>query len=182
VLNEHARAGRMTVFGGSNWSLERVDAANAYAKRNGLQGFGAVSNNFSLARMVDPVWAGCVAASDPASRAWFARTQTPLFAWSSQARGFFLPGRAHPDTRDDAELVRCWYSPDNFERLQRVNELAAKRDVLPINVALSYVLNQPFPTFALIGPRQLSETRTSLPALDVELSPDDLAWLNLERD
>jgi len=32
----------------------------------------------------------------------------------------------------------------------------------------------------LIGPRQLSETRTSLPALDVELSPDELGWLNLE--
>ena len=49
-------------------------------------------------------------------------------------------------------------------------------------IALAYVLSQPFPTFALIGPRQLSETRTSLPALDVTLSPDELAWLNLERD
>jgi aryl-alcohol dehydrogenase-like predicted oxidoreductase len=127
------------------------------------------------------VWPGCVAASDPASRAWFKRTQTPLFAWSSQARGFFLPGRAHPDKRDDAELVRCWYFEDNFKRLARVNELAAKRNVLPINVALAYVLNQPFPTFALIGPRQLSETRTSLPALDVKLSPEEVAWLNLEQ-
>ena len=35
--------------------------------------------------------------------------------------------------------------------------------------------------FALIGPRQLSETRTSLPALDIVLSPDELQWLNLER-
>ena len=119
-------------------------------------------------------------ASDPASRAWFEKTQTPLLAWSSQARGFFLPGRAGPEKRDDAELVRCWYSEDNFERLARVNELARKRNVLPINIALAYVLNQPFPTFALIGPRQLSETRTSLPALDVELSPDELRWLNLE--
>jgi aryl-alcohol dehydrogenase-like predicted oxidoreductase len=32
-----------------------------------------------------------------------------------------------------------------------VNELAARRNVLPINVALAYVLQQPFPTFALIG-------------------------------
>jgi aryl-alcohol dehydrogenase-like predicted oxidoreductase len=180
VLNEHARAGRVKVFGGSNWTLARVDEANAYAKAKGLQGFGVVSNNFSLARMVDPVWPGCVRASDPDSRAWFQKKQTPLLAWSSQARGFFLPGRATPGKTDDAELVRCWYSDDNFDRLARVNELAAKRNVLPINVALAYVLNQPFPTFALIGPRQLSETRTSLAALDVELSRQDLAWLNLE--
>jgi len=61
-----------------------------------------------------------------------------------------------------------------------VNELAKKRGVLPINIALAYVLNQPFPTFALIGPRELPETRTSLPGLDIELSEQECRWLNLE--
>ncbi len=179
VLNEHKKAGRMRAFGGSNWSIERVQAANDYAKSKGLAGFCAVSNNFSLARMVDPVWAGCIQASDPASRAWFTKTQLPLMPWSSQARGFFTE-RAAPEKKDDAELVRCWYAQDNFRRKQRVNEMAAKRGVLPITLALAYVLNQPFPTFPLIGPRQISETRTSFPALDIELSPAELRWLNLE--
>jgi len=43
-------------------------------------------------------------------------------------------------------------------------------------------LCQPFPTFPLIGPRALSETRTSLPALDIDLTPDGRRWLNLEQD
>jgi aryl-alcohol dehydrogenase-like predicted oxidoreductase len=100
--------------------------------------------------------------------------------WSSQARGFFT-GRAHPDDRSDEELVRCWYSEDNFRRLERVNAMARERGVLPINIALAYVLCQPFPTFPLIGPRTLSETRTSLPALGIELSPEEVRWLNLEE-
>jgi aryl-alcohol dehydrogenase-like predicted oxidoreductase len=180
VLNEHKSAGLIHAFGGSNWQLSRVQEANDYAAKNGKTGFAAVSNNFSLARMVDPVWAGCIAASDPESRAWFTRTQVPLLSWSSQARGFFLPGRAAPDKTDDKELVRCWYSDDNFQRLERVNEMAKKRNVLPINIALAYVLAQPFPTFALIGPRQLSETRTSFAVLEIELTPDEVRWLNLE--
>jgi len=180
VLNEHKNAGRIRAFGGSNWSLARVDEANAYATQNGKTGFSAVSNNFSLARLVAAPWPGCISASDAPSRAWFERTRIPLLSWSSQARGFFLPGKAAPDKTDDPELVRCWYAEDNFQRLDRVNELAKKRDVLPINIALAYVLNQPFPTFALIGPRQLSETRTSFAALSIDLSPDELAWLNLE--
>jgi aryl-alcohol dehydrogenase-like predicted oxidoreductase len=180
VLNEHVRASRIRVFGGSNWSLSRIDEANAYAKKKGLQGFTVVSNNFSLARMVDAPWKGCISASDPESRAWFAKTQTPLLAWSSQARGFFLEGRAAPDKLEDKELTRCWYSDDNFERLKRVKELAKTKGVLPINIALAYVLCQPFPTYALIGPRKLDETRTSLPALDVELTADEVKWLNLE--
>jgi predicted dehydrogenase/aryl-alcohol dehydrogenase-like predicted oxidoreductase len=180
VLNEHLNAGRMRAFGGSNWSIERVEAANAYARAKGLRGFSAISNNFSLARMIEPPWAGCLSASTPEFRAWLTKTQLPLMPWSSQARGFFLP-HATPDNRSDPELVRCWYSEDNFERQRRARELAQKYGVLPINIALAYVLNQPFPTFPLIGPRTLAETRTSLPALDVPLTPEEVKWLNLEE-
>lgn len=179
VLNEHKSAGRMRAFGASNWSIERVEEANRWAAERGLSGFNAMSNNFSLARMVDPVWAGCISASDAQSREWLTRTQMPLMPWSSQARGFFT-GRARPDDHSDEELVRCWYSEDNFQRLARVNELARKRGVLPINIALAYVLCQPFPTFPLIGPRALEETRTSWQGVDIELTPAELRWLNLE--
>jgi predicted dehydrogenase/aryl-alcohol dehydrogenase-like predicted oxidoreductase len=179
ALNEHQRAGRMRVFGASNWSLERIEAANAWAFEHGLSGFAAISNNFSLARMVEPPWVGCLSASDATWRAWLAKTQMPIMPWSSQARGFFT-GRADPNDRSDAELVRCWYSADNFRRLERVNALARERGVLPINIALAYVLCQPFPTFPLIGPRQLSETRTSFQALAITLTPEELRWLNLE--
>ncbi len=180
VLNEHVKAGRIKVFGGSNWSIARVQEANDYAARKGLQGFGVVSNNLSLARMVDPVWGGCVTAHDADSRAWLTKTQTALLSWSSQARGFFLPGRAAPDKLEDKELARCWYSDDNFQRLHRANELAKKLDVAPINIAAAWVLNQPFPAIALIGPRELSETRTSLPGATLKLDAEQMKWLNLE--
>lgn len=179
VLNEHKKAGRIHAFGGSNWSLQRVEEANQYAQSKGLTGFSAVSNNFSLAQMINPPWEGCVSSSDKLSRDWFTQTQFVLMAWSSQARGFFT-GRAHPDNLSDEELVRCWYGADNFERLNRVNEMAKKLNCLPINIALAYVLCQPFPTFALIGPRILSETRTSFLGLDIELTSSDIRWLNLE--
>ncbi|GAB4252066.1 MAG: aldo/keto reductase [Candidatus Methylacidiphilales bacterium] len=180
ALNRELRAGRIRAFGGSNWSRARIDAANAYAKKHRLRGFFAVSNNFSLARMVDPVWSGCISSAGPEWRRWFRRTGIPLFAWSSQARGFFTP-RSGPRLRYDPELVRCWYSPDNFERKRRAEVLAQEHGVSPLNIALAYVLAQPFPTFALIGPRTIEELYTSLPALQVALSSDDCAWLNLER-
>ncbi len=179
VLNEQKNAGRMRVFGASNWTIERLEEANAWAAQHGMSGFSAVSNNFSLARMVQPVWAGCLSASDARSRAWHTQHQMPLMPWSSQAQGFFT-GRANPHNRSDAEFVRCWYSDDNFRRLDRVNALAEERNVLPLAVALAYVLGQPFPIFPLIGPYTLSEMRTSMQSLDIELTPEDLLWLNLE--
>lgn len=180
ALNAEVKAGRIRTFGGSNWSLKRVAAANRYAKRKGLQGFSVVSNNFSLATMVDPVWEGCISCSDKESKRWLKKNQVPVLAWSSQARGFFTD-RAGLDKREDEELVRCWYSDENFERRERAYTLGKKKGVPPIAISAAYVLTQPFPTFALIGPRVMSETVSSLPCLDVELSPKEIAWLNLER-
>ena len=181
VLNEHLRAGRMKVFGLSNFSVARLKAFGEYAARHGLRSFSAVSNQFSLARVLAPLWdMELESSSDAESRAWFQQTQTPLMSWSSQARGFFTE-RASRENRSDPEFNRCWYSDDNFKRKERAEELARKRGVLPINVALAYVLCQPFPTFPLIGPKQIAESRSSLAALEVELSPRDLRWLNLEE-
>jgi aryl-alcohol dehydrogenase-like predicted oxidoreductase/predicted dehydrogenase len=181
MFNEQKNAGRIKTFGASNWSIARIEQANEYAAKKGVSGFTSVSNNFSLAEMVNPPWAGCMHSSDAASRAWFAKNQMTMIPWSSQARGFFLPGNASPKKKENAEMVRCWYSDENFQRLARVNEMAKNRNVSPINIALAYVLAQPFPTFPLIGPRQMRETRSSLAALEIELSPADLKWLNLEE-
>ncbi|MEO1237236.1 MAG: aldo/keto reductase [Planctomycetota bacterium] len=177
VLSEHVDAGRITVFGGSNWSVERFAEANAYAEKNGKHKFTLMSNNFSLARMVNPVWDGCVAATIPETRQYLIDHQVPNLAWSSQARGYFV-------SRDGAgnDVWRqgdAWESPDNRERRDRAFELAEKRGVTAINIAAAYVLCQPFPSFALIGPRAINETATSLPALGLTLTEDEMAYLDL---
>ena len=81
---------------------------------------------------------------------------------------------------EDEELVRCWYASDNFVRLERAKELALEKHCNPIQIALSYVLHQPFPTIPLIGPRNIAETASSFKALEIELTQLEVQWLNLE--
>ena len=180
ALNAQVRAGRIRAFGGSNWALDRVRKANAYARRKGLQGFSAISNNLALAVMEKPVWAGCRHVHDLESLRILKRHQIPLFPWSSQARGFFVPEIARPDLRGDPSLVNCWYSENNFRRQARAIELAQKYGVEPIVIALAWVLNQPFPTFPLIGPRHIAETRVSMRALAVPLTAREMKYLDLQ--
>ena len=179
VLNRHLAAGTIRGLGASNWAITRVEEANRYASEHGLEGFSVLSNNLSLARMVEPPWPGCASASDPDSRAWLEAHQFPLLAWSSQAHGFFTD-RAHLDEMSDTGPVRAWHSADNFKRRERAIELARRHRVLPVNIALAYVLNLPFPTLAIIGPRTLDETRMTLPALQVSLSAKEMRYLALE--
>jgi predicted dehydrogenase/aryl-alcohol dehydrogenase-like predicted oxidoreductase len=177
VLHEAWAAGKIKVYGGSNWTMERMDAANAYAKANGKQPFRLVSNNFSLAEMQVAPWAGCLSMSDAASRTWLEDRQLALLPWSSLAQGFFAWGA--PENKA-FEYARCWYSEANFQRQARAQELAKERGVDVMAVAMAYVLHQPFPTFPLMGPQKLSELRDSLKALELALTPGEVKWLNLE--
>lgn len=178
AMDREVKAGRIRgPFGGSNWTMERMDEAIAYAERTGKQKPGALSNNFSLAEMLEPIWAGCVTSSSDEWKAWLRSCQMPNFAWSSQGRGFFTD-RAGRDRHDNEELVRVWYSERNFGRRDRAIDLAARLGKSPIHIALAYVLNQPFPSIPLIGPRTLGELDDSLRALDITLSPADLEWLD----
>ncbi|TCC34325.1 aldo/keto reductase [Kribbella speibonae] len=176
VLDEHFKAGRIKAFGGSNWSTARFDEANAYAEANSKQPFTLLSNHLSLARAYDVPWAGCRHVADDESQEWLRERQVALFPWSSQARGFFT-GRAKPEDTSDAELVRCFYSDENFRRLDRARELAAAKGVEPTAIALAWLLHQPYPVFPLIGPRHVSETRTSTPGLSVTLTDEEVAYL-----
>ncbi|TPJ41561.1 oxidoreductase [Mesorhizobium sp. B2-5-13] len=178
AMDREVKAGRIRgPFGGSNWTMQRMDEAIAYAERTGKQKPGVLSNNFSLAEMLEPIWAGCVTSSTDDWKAWLTSRQMPNFAWSSQGRGFFTD-RAGRDRLDSEELVRVWYSERNFGRRDRAIELAARLRKSPIHIALAYVLNQPFPSIPLIGPRTLGELDDSLRALDIALSPAELEWLD----
>lgn len=177
AMDAEVKAGRIRgIFGGSNWTRARFDEAIAYAEKNGKTAPAALSNNFSLAEMLDPIWAGCIAASDDEWKAWLNAKQIPNFAWSSQGRGFFTD-RAGRDKRDDEELVRVWYSDRNFGRRDRAIELAQKLGRNPIHIALAYVVAQPFPVIPLIGPRTIAELEDSLSALDIKLTPEQVKWL-----
>lgn len=178
AMDREVKAGRIRgPFGGSNWTMQRMDEAIAYAERTGKQRPGALSNNFSLAEMLEPIWTGCVASATDDWKAWLTSRQMPNFAWSSQGRGFFTD-RAGRDRRDNEELVRVWYSEKNFGRRDRAIELAGRLGKSPIHIALAYVLKQPFPSVPLIGPRTLAELDDSLRALDIQLTLADLKWLD----
>lgn len=192
ALEAEVARGRIRAYGGSNWSLERLQAANDYANEVSAQGFRALSNNFSLAYMEAPVWPGVAAVNEPEFRDYLTRTGITLVPWSSQARGFFTPwgesiiaqsdGRQAPVSTmqpDAEELQRVWFSERNFARRARAQELAEQHGVDLIQVALAYVLHQPFPTLPIIGPRVHSETDSSIRGANLRLSAAEIKSLEL---
>jgi aryl-alcohol dehydrogenase-like predicted oxidoreductase len=185
VLNEHCAAGRIGAFGGSNWSYERIAAANEYAAAHGLTPFAASSPQFSLAEMIEPPWDGCVSIGGPsgaAARDYYARTQVALFTWSSLAGGFFS-GRFRRDNLDqfttglDSLCVKSYCYEDNFKRLDRAEQLAQEKGLTLPEIALAYSRNQPLNLFSLVGCKTPEEFADNIKALDIPLTSAEVRWL-----
>ncbi|MDQ0206171.1 aldo/keto reductase [Alkalicoccobacillus murimartini] len=176
-LNEHVQSKRIQAFGASNWSVERLEEANTYAEKNGLAGFSFSSPNLSLAKAKEPYWPGCVSVNQQMIN-WHEKSQLPLFSWSSQARGFFT-GRFTRDNLENEDLVRVFYNDENWERYDRAEKLASEKGCSLIEIALAYVLNQKFPTGAIIGPQNREELQSCGEGAKITLTTEEVAWINL---
>jgi len=190
VLNQFHREGKIRRFGGSNWTTARIEEANDYAAEHGLEPFTVSSPNFSLAPQATPPWEGCISISGEAGaseREWYAEHGMPIFPWSSLAGGFFS-GRFTRDNLDtftdyfDTLVVKSYAFEDNFRRLDRVSEVADRYDVSIAQVAMAWVVNQPMEVFPLVGCRNGEEFAANTAALELKLSPEEIAWIDLQTD
>ena len=195
VLNEEKNKGRIKIFGGSNWTLSRFKEANNWAEENNKVKFSVLNNNLALCKMIKPLWDGCISSNDQEILTYLESTKTAHLSWSSQGRGYFLPDEITQQiedkiTKDESAWrqpgehssgpISCFDSEDNRERKSRVIDLAKKQNTDPQNIAGALPLNLDFPSFALVGPRIISEIDSSLKNLDVNLTKEQVNWLNLK--
>lgn len=190
VLNEQKDAGRIGAFGGSNWTVERIQAANEYAAANSRTPFTITSPQFSLAEMIKEPWPACISvsgAAGEAARAWYAANGVSIFAWSSLAGGF-MTGKFTRDNLDnftayfDVVSIQAYAYESNFQRLDRARQLASDKGVSPAQLSLAYVLHNSPQTYAIIANWEISQIDDNLKALDVTLSPQEIAWLEMKTE
>ncbi len=190
VLDGYKSKGHIGVYGGSNWRADRVAAANAYAAANGKAPFTVSSPQFSVAEMVKEPWAGCISVSGEqgeSDRAWYDANEISLFTWSSLAGGF-MTGKF---TRDniasfsdywDTNPIGAYAYESNFQRLDRVLELAADKGVSPAQLSVAYVLSNNPRYHAIIANWEIDQIAENAAAADIELSAAEIAWLELKTE
>lgn len=178
TLNRVAQQGKIRCFGGSNWTVKRLRAANEYAAQHGLQGFVANQPMWSLALAdLDSLADKTLVAMDVEGMGYHRETNMAAIPYSSQARGYFTKMAAEGTARLSKHERRLYDSEINHQRLQRALALAKQYGVTVTDIALSYLTSQPFPTIPIIGCRTMTQLRDTLKACDLTLTPAEVQAL-----
>ena len=191
IFNAMHAEGKIGAFGGSNWSHERIAQANEYAYKHGMLPFTVSSPNFGLADQLDDPWGGgCVTISGPANRkarAWYKANEMPVIAYASLGRGLFSGKLKSSEAERAAEVMdeaaRKGYAyPENFERLRRCEELAARKGATVPQLALNWIFGQGMNVFAVVSCSRKERLAENIAALSLSLTREELEYLDLQRE
>lgn len=184
------REGKIKAWGVSNWTFRRIREAIEYAGAHGLQPPSASQIHYGLAATELGGWRGCLSLTgekNAEARAWYESTQFPVTAYSPLGRGM-LSGKfksgdyAGARRAMDGAARRGFLSAENMERLRRTEELSEKTGRSVPQLALAWALASAMNVSVIIGSGRRQSLERNLPALDVELTPGECAYLNLEKD
>lgn len=159
ALNNMVRKGKIRNFGASNWTYERIDSANRYAYESGGDGFAAGQILYNMATPAK-VWDDTLVIMDADEKKKYAENQFPVFAFSSQAKGFFEKynqGLLSPKAR---ERYLCEASVKTYARIKE--EAVKNGDTLSYTALRLLWEESSFDVFPIIGPSSVNQLKDTL--------------------
>lgn len=173
ALHDVVRAGKALYIGGSSmyaWQFARMLATQ---EKHGWTRFISMQNHYNL------VYREEEREMLPLCRA----EGIGVIPWSPLARGF-LAGNRKRGSKDATRREQydefghgLYYTEADYDIADRVVHVARQKDVLPIQVALAWVLQQPGISAPIVGASRLEQLDQLIDGLSVTLSEDEKRFL-----
>jgi aryl-alcohol dehydrogenase-like predicted oxidoreductase len=78
-------------------------------------------------------------------------------------------------------MIDVYATDANFERLRRASALGQEKGGFSaVQIALAWLLHKPFPVVPIVGPHTTDELASSVAAVRLDLTKDEVAWVNVE--
>lgn len=177
ILDSLVREGKARLIGASNWTAQRINEANSFAKANGMAEF-SVSQIFHNAATINKegVYDQTLVAMDEAEHGGYAENQIPIMAYTAQAQGLFSHIRDKGYEGLSHGLTATYMNPTTKARAERILSVASDTGLSPTAISLAYLLHdRAVKTFPILG---ISRVERLTEAMQVfELTERDLQLL-----
>ena len=173
ALHDVVKAGKARYLGASSMYAWQLAEMLALQRQHGWSPFVSMQNHYNL------VYREEEREMMPLCRA----RGIGLIPWSPLARGFLAGNRqrgrkdATPREQSDEFGHNLYYSDADYDIADRVAELAKRKNVLPIQIALAWILRQPGVTAPIVGASKLEQLDQLLAGVDVQLTNEEATYL-----
>jgi 1-deoxyxylulose-5-phosphate synthase len=173
ALNDVVRSGKARYIGGSSMFAWQFAKMLHTSDQNGWARFVSMQNHYNLVyreeeREMIPL---CVDEG------------IGLVPWSPLARGFLAGNRTKEKAgetlraKSDEYAHMMYYQDSDFQIVDRVVELAKRKETNPAQIALAWILHKPGVAAPIIGASKIKQLEDSVNALNIELTSDEISFL-----
>jgi aryl-alcohol dehydrogenase-like predicted oxidoreductase len=177
ALDDLVRQGKVRYIGASSGPAWKMMQALSLSERNGWARFVTMQNHYNLLyreeeREMIPL---CEA------------EHIGVIPWSPLARGVLaraeLPATRAPDAgvtaraSTDTLAPKLYDTPEDANVIAAVRRVAQARGITPAEVSLAWLLSRPAVVAPIVGATKPEHLDAAIRALDVRLSPDEIAAL-----
>jgi 1-deoxyxylulose-5-phosphate synthase len=173
ALHDLVKAGKVRYIGASSMYAWQFVKSLYLADLHGWTRFVSMQNHYNL------VYREEEREMLPLCRA----EKIGVIPWSPLARGF-LSGSRHRGgggettrSRSDEHADKMYFKETDFTIVDRVQDLAKRREVSPAQIALAWLLRQAGVTAPIIGASKIHHLEEALSALEIELTEGECRFL-----
>ncbi len=173
ALHDVVKSGKARYIGASSMYAWQFAKMQYTADRLGLTRFASMQNHYNL-----------IYREEEREMIPFCRDQgVGLIPWSPLARGFLAGNRSKQDfgetlrAKTDDYGQKLYYQDSDFKVVEKVTEIARKRGVSNMQIALAWILQQPGITAPIIGASKMHHLEEAAGALAVKLEAEELKAL-----
>lgn len=173
ALDTLARTGKVRYIGFSNWNGWRAAKAEGIQRVNGWARFRAAEMYYSLIgrdleHEVVP---------------YIQEAGIGVLAWSPLAGGLLSGKYTRQNPKGDGGRLSSFdFLPHDrektYEVVEKIRAVGAAHNATPAQVALAWTLTKPFVSSILIGANKMTQLEDNLAAVNVQLTPEELADLD----
>ena len=161
ALTELVKAGKVRAVGASNFTAERLREADAVARSEGFVRFSCVQNKGTYLTPRADADYGRQAPLDRDVLSLAKELEITPIAYSPLAKGYYA--------NRSKGLADCYVSPENEEKIKRLDSLSREMGVSQVQLVYAYLLASSPSILPIVASSTAEQFKEALGALDISL-------------
>lgn len=175
TLSSLVNEGKTRYIGLSNWTAKRIAEFNSVAEQEGLTKVCASQIQYSIAKSIPENNDPTLVLMNDSEYEFFKNEKMPVFAYASQAKGFFQKLAAGGKEALSEKAGTRYLCDENLKRFERIKSVAERYGKTVGETALAALISNPdFQVIPIVGCKNTAQLAETLKSAELKLSRDDI--------